>query len=179
MDTLNLRNHHITRVAGRKAARCTGHLGRVGGRCHDRGFLHHHWNDIFSAIDQKVHGDTNGQLKGPNHIFDHMVSDLQLQRLWLGQKSRIPLRQTCKFHYLGRSLGSRQFVKAGILVCFHLHLSFLPYPPPTVHHSVSTFMRIKAEPMDLPSESSRSEWVAPPPKACFITKFIPHRVSTS
>ena len=45
--------------------------------------------------------------------------------------------------------------------------------------SRSIFIRMKADPMDLPRESSRREWVAPPPRACFITKFMPQRVSTS
>lgn len=48
-----------------------------------------------------------------------------------------------------------------------------------LYQSVSTFIRMNAEPMDLPSVSRRREWVAPPPSACFMTKFIPHRLSTS
>ena len=167
---------HVAGVAGGKPAAGPGHLSGVGSGGHHTGLLQHHGDDVLLAVDQEVHGDAHRELVGSDHILNHMIRHLGAQGAGRCQAANLLLGQAGELRYLGGPLLRGQLMETGILIRLHrkMLLSNIYY-----HQSVSTFIRMNAEPMDFPKVSSRREWVAPPPRACFMTKFMLWRVSTS
>src|SRR5712691_4102858 len=79
-DELDLPDHDWTRGARREPAPLPGHPSRVRGRRDDARLLDRHRDQVITLVDPEVHGDPEGDRHRADHVLDHSVDLVELQR---------------------------------------------------------------------------------------------------
>src|SRR6058998_679943 len=109
-DELDLADHDRTRRARREPAPLPRHPSRVrGGRDHARLFNRHR-DQVIALVDPEVHRDPEGDRHRADHVLDHPVDLVELQR------ARIPDRLDFRVRELSERSDDLPAIFGGLLV---------------------------------------------------------------
>src|SRR2546426_785523 len=109
-DELDLPDHDRTRGARREPAPLPGHPSRVRGCRDDARLLDRHRDQVITLVDPEVHRDPEGDRHRADHVLDHPVDLVELQR------PRVPDRLDFRVRELSERLDDLPTIIGALLV---------------------------------------------------------------
>src|SRR2546421_9279580 len=109
-DELDLPEHDRTRGARREPTSLSGHPSRVRGRRYDARLFDRHRDQVIAFVDPEIHRDPEGDRHRADHVLDHPVDLVELER------PRVPDRLDFRVRELSERLDDLPAIFGGFLV---------------------------------------------------------------